>query len=352
MPSNYVLCEYVWIDADKETRSKTRVFFDTDDNFINMGGNGLVPSPESLPVWSFDGSSTGQAKGFDSDILIRPQFVCVDPFDSSGFNSYLVLCDIYNRDGSTHLTNNRVECVEVANRAKKHDVWFGTELEYFVYDAITHKPIGWETKKYDEQGKYYCGSGGDRVFGRHIMTEHMHACLRAGLHVRGMNVEVAVGSQFEFQLGELSAVQLSDEFWISKYILNRVCEKHKCYAVYDPKLFKYLNGSGAHLNISSKKTREQRNDEVETEITNICKKLKTKHSEHLAVYGDPELNKLRLTGKHETSSFEEFSYADNSRATSVRTQKGKGYFEDRRPASNCDMYQVTARVLKTICLNE
>ncbi|KAE9053098.1 hypothetical protein PF010_g33050, partial [Phytophthora fragariae] len=36
----------------------------------------------------------------------------------------------------------------------------------------------------------------------------------------------------------------------------------------------------------------------------------------------------------------------------VAEAEGKGYFEDRRPASNMDPYVVTARIIKTTILNE
>jgi glutamine synthetase len=60
-----------------------------------------------------------------------------------------------------------------------------------------------------------------------------------------------------------------------------------------------------------------------------------------------------MTGKHETSSIHDFSYGFSTRDTSIRipaqsTIDGKGYFEDRRPASNCDPYQVSTRMLETV----
>ena len=75
------------------------------------------------------------------------------------------------------------------------------------------------------------------------------------------------------------------------------------------------------------------------------------HSTHMDCYGT--LNNRRMTGEHETSSFEEFSYAVASRGTSVRipnatAKEWKGYAEDRRPASNCDPYRVAACVLEYV----
>ena len=80
-------------------------------------------------------------------------------------------------------------------------------------------------------------------------------------------------------------------------------------------------------------------------------KLGAKHEEHIDVYG--EGNELRLTGKHETASMEEFSFGVANRGASVRIGRdteieGKGYFEDRRPSSNADPYVVTGKLMETI----
>lgn len=83
-------------------------------------------------------------------------------------------------------------------------------------------------------------------------------------------------------------------------------------------------------------------------------KLSEKHKEHLELYGSG--NDQRLTGLHETSSMESFSYHVRSRGASVRIpvnceQDKKGYFEDRRPASNIDAYLVSAAMVDTCILD-
>jgi glutamine synthetase len=85
-------------------------------------------------------------------------------------------------------------------------------------------------------------------------------------------------------------------------------------------------------------------------IENICRSLSDKHKLHIALYGD---NKDRLTGSHETSSAEKFSWGVGDRSasiripTSVKADDGKGYIEDRRPASDIDPYVVAAMIIDT-----
>jgi glutamine synthetase len=60
-----------------------------------------------------------------------------------------------------------------------------------------------------------------------------------------------------------------------------------------------------------------------------------------------------MTGRHETASFDKFSWGVANRGASVRinracAEEGKGYFEDRRPASNADPYQITGIIVETI----
>lgn len=97
-PSDKIMAEYVWVDADGNTRSKTRT---------------LTPakgaSVESLPKWNFDGSSTNQAPGDDSEVILKPQRIFKDPFRprSDGVDNILVMCDTYTPAGEPLETNTR-----------------------------------------------------------------------------------------------------------------------------------------------------------------------------------------------------------------------------------------------------
>lgn len=140
--------------------------------------------------------------------------------------------------------------------------------------------------------------------------------------------------------------------WLARYIVARVGEQFGVDCDFEPKpVLGDWNGSGCHTNFSTKKCRETGGLDY---IINECMpKMAKVHKECIYLYG--EGNEHRLTGTHETSSIDEFSYKSRSRGASVRipvyTETNKcGYFEDRRPASNIDPYLVSGAIVDAVCL--
>ena len=138
---------------------------------------------------------------------------------------------------------------------------------------------------------------------------------------------------------------------MSRYILHRCAEMYNIVISIDPKPIPGdWNGSGCHTNFSTKAMREEGGYKV---IIDAVERLGKKHAEHIAVYGAG--NEKRLTGKHETASYKTFLYGVANRGASIRIprdteREGKGYFEDRRPASNCDPWVVTSKIFATSVL--
>ncbi|CAK4652237.1 unnamed protein product [Aphanomyces euteiches] len=336
----YIQAEYIWIGGSgQDLRCKTRT---------------LDKKPASiadLPIWNFDGSSTGQAPGEDSEVLLKPAAIFKDPF--RGGDHILVLCDCYKPDLTPIPTNTRFDAARVFKVAEAHVPWFGIEQEYTLFEADQKTPYGWPKGGYPgPQGPYYCGAGAHSAFGRLIADAHYRACLYAGVRVSGINAEVMPG-QWEYQVGPCTGIESGDQLWISRYIMLRVCEDFGLFVSFDPKpISGDWNGAGCHTNVS---TAAMRADGGLDKIIEALEKLKLKHKEHIAVYGQG--NERRLTGHHETASIHQFSYGVANRGASIRIPRSteadkKGYFEDRRPASNMDPYVVTSRIIKTIILDE
>ncbi|MEL6637419.1 MAG: glutamine synthetase beta-grasp domain-containing protein [Bacteroidota bacterium] len=323
--------EYIWMDGYKPEanfRGKTKVL-DLDSY------NGEL---DVLPEWSFDGSSTKQAEGHSSDCLLRP--VAVYP-DSARRNGYIVVCEVFNADGTPHDSNDR------ATIEDDPDFWFGFEQEYVLTE--NGKPLGFPEMGYPEpQGPYYCAVGHGRVMGRDIVEEHLDACLDAGLSITGINAEVMIG-QWEYQCFGKGGKKAADDMFVSRYLLHRVCEQYGIVVDIHPKPVKGdWNGSGMHCNFSNKEMREVGGEAL---FTAICEAFRPVHEEHIAVYGSS--NDQRLTGDHETQSIDQFSYGVSDRGASIRIpvsvpKTWKGYLEDRRPASNANPYKVAARIIKTV----
>jgi glutamine synthetase len=326
--------EYIWLDGYQPTqslRSKTKIEKDFSGKL------------EDCPMWSFDGSSTEQAPGGSSDCLLKPVYIIPDPQRKNG---YLVMCEVLSADGTPHATNGRAHIDDGDN-----DFWFGFEQEYFLWDPSTSKPLGFPSNGFPRpQGPYYCSVGAYNAFGREIVEEHLDVCLEAGLNVEGINAEVAAG-QWEFQIFAKGAQEAGDQIWLARYLLERIGEKYGVAVNWHCKPLGALdwNGSGMHANFSNSLLRNAGSKEI---FDKVCEAFRPVVKEHIEVYGAD--NHLRLTGKHETASINDFSYGISDRGASIRIPVQvpkwgwKGYLEDRRPNSAADPYKVAARIIKTV----
>ena len=328
---NVYKAEYIWVDGTKPMpllRSKTKIL-----------KKGKEPD-----TWGFDGSSTNQANGDASDCVLEPVRVVKDPI--RGGDNVLVLCEVSTVDGEPHPSNTRAPLREVAEKYASFDMWFGIEQEYTFFKG--QSPLGWPKDGFPApQGPYYCSVGANFVFGREIVEEHMDACLEAGLSLSGINAEVMPG-QWEYQIGPVSPLAIGDEITISRWLLDRIAEKHGVHVSYQSKPVKGdWNGAGCHTNFSTKQMRESYDACIAA-----CEALGTNVDEHIESYGVGIED--RLTGLHETCSFREFKYGVSDRGASIRipwhvNKDKKGYIEDRRPNASCDPYVVARVITNTVC---
>ena len=214
------------------------------------------------------------------------------------------------------------------------------------------RPLGWPKNGYPaHHQEYYCGIGAGVAFGRAVSEAHYKACMYAGVKIFGVNMETAPG-QLEFQIGPCEGIAIGDHLHMARYILVRISEDFGVHASFAPKLVVGWAGAGGHINFSTKTMRE--GTEGWKLFDWIMERLEERHELHMDVYGDG--NKERMSGKHETADWNEFSYAVGNRSASIRiptevaSAGGKGYLEDRRPGSNIDPYVTCSLMLETCIL--
>ena len=197
--------DYLWLDGCTPTqiRYKTKVV-------TEFGKH------EEAPIWGFDGSSTEQADGSSSDCVLKPVRVYSNPLEE---NASIVLCEVYNVDDTPHNSNTRSLLENTIPDGV--DEWVGFEQEYTLYK--NGLPLGWPSNgEPAPQGDYYCG----RNIGDNVSREHLNTCIEAGISICGTNAEVMLG-QWEYQIGAGGSLHMSDDLWVARWLLERICEKHK-----------------------------------------------------------------------------------------------------------------------------
>jgi len=349
MTSKMIAAEYIWVDSENNMRSKNRILpvESVEHDVFNEN---------FYPQWTFDGSSTSKktndtATNNKSDVYLYPVAVYPNPLcNISSSYCVIVLC----ATSANH--NEYMNCKHICNKYKDYEPLFGVEQEYMILDPHnSNRGYKWMTESDPRHGHqdisqaYYCSVGGDRSFGREIVEAHMDMCIRAGISLCGTNAEV-VASQWEYQIGVCSPMKLCNDLIVSRYILLRLSEKYNCAISFDPKPIPGWNGSGCHVNFSTKYTR-LRGDGIYHIIT-ACASLSKNHEAHMEVYGDD--NRKRLCAKYETSSYDIFTYGISDRNASVRipqhvSDESCGYLEDRRPAANMNPYLVIPKIIESVC---
>ena len=192
--------EYIWLDGYTplaNLRSKTQI-----KDFASF------PKLEELPAWGFDGSSTQQAEGKSSDIVLKP--VAVFP-DSTRKNGVLVMCECYQHTGVPSPSNSRATIPDDSG------TWFGFEQEYFFYKDGS--PLGFPKDGYPApQGPYYTGIGYKNVgsVAREIVEKHIQSSDVSDFtecFLTGSAAEVTpVGEigDWKFQVGNITRTLMDD----------------------------------------------------------------------------------------------------------------------------------------------
>lgn len=228
-------------------------------------------NPADYPKWTYDGSSTDQAPGNDSDLVLNPVKVVPDPI--RGGDNVLVMCDVYKSDGKTPVDSNHRAPLAAIYDAKLQamDPWYGFEQEYTMMSP-NGRVYGWpEGNAFPApQGPFYCGVGSESVYGRPLAEAHMDACIKAGLTISGINAEVMPG-QWEFQIGPIGPLELGDQVMIARWLLHRLGEDFGIAITLDPKPQPGdWNGTGGHTNFSTLEMRQDGGIKVTDPHTPTC----------------------------------------------------------------------------------
>jgi glutamine synthetase len=346
MNTTTLKCEYLWLDGGPtpELRSKTRVLS------LQSEKEDWTITIKDIPLWNFDGSSTGQAETDASDLVLRPVYACLD---SNRENGVIVLCDVLNPDMTPHESNYRARLVDEMIKFHTTEPRIGFEQEYFMTKGDGVFGHVDSTTAIRGQGPYYCAVGAQNVVGRNLAELHLNACISSGLSIVGLNAEVALG-QWEYQVGgpTVNALEACDHLWVSRFILHRICELQDIGVTFDPKpLGKDWNGSGMHSNFSTATMRDAGGISA---INKACEALGAEQALSVALESYGEGLDRRLTGEYETCSIDEYRYGVSDRSASIRIpshvkKAGSGYFEDRRPNSNADPYRVATSLVSLVC---
>lgn len=354
--SNAIIAEYVWLsgaDTHHDIRSKCRTLYLNDDDFQLSPAE--IFAKGFFPDWNFDGSSTNQAKGLNTEIQIKPVACYPHPFEKN-VRTVVVLAECYTADGSEPTPDNTRAVARSVFEADKNDSqpWFGLEQEY----VLCHKegrPLGWPERGFPyAQGPYYC-SNGPVAYGRNLVMAHYEKCIQMGLKISGTNAEVMPG-QWEYQVGPCEGILCGDHMVLSRWVYLRLLEDIGTFGLdldvnFEVKPVKGdWNGSGLHTNFSTRQMRDPNGGMAV--ITEAVKRLEKTVAQDVPFHG--QNNNERLTGLHETSSYSDFTWGVGTRHTSVRigndvAAKGYGYFEDRRPGSDADPYLLSSSLFSSSC---
>ena len=337
--------EYIWLDSENNIRSKTKIL----NIDIELKNNDKKPSEleiiQSLmnvslyPNWNCNGKHLGDEV---SEIIIHPVFVSLDPFKKAP--NVLILCDTYNLDGNPTKYNNRYSVNKLFNKHENLKCLFGFEQEFHIMklgDNFTLLPNKTMIKGEPVKAtKYYCSNGSMNAFGRNLVNRAVTLALEAGLSCGGYN-SACGPAQWEIQIGPVQyGVCAADHLILLRFILSRLSENLDIHISLLPKPSEDIDSiSYCHTNFS---TESMRDSNGYTHIQNSIEKLKQTHSRDLEIYG-----------KTDIEIHNNFTTDVTNRNVSVRIpteskKNNKGYFEDRRPLSNCDPYLVCEALLNSV----
>ena len=115
--------------------------------------------------WNYDGSSTGQAEGLYSELLLKPVAVYNNPF-MGGANHVLVLCETLDKDGNPQFQIAGQKQITYFPKIKKKNlVWNRTGI-FYIRKRLSNN-------RNEKQGRYYCSVGTQNTYYRKVAERHI-----------------------------------------------------------------------------------------------------------------------------------------------------------------------------------
>ncbi|GFU38589.1 glutamine synthetase, mitochondrial [Nephila pilipes] len=195
-PQDRVQCMHVYIDGSlKSFRTKSLTWHEEPRN------------PDDFPLMEFCGSATNFDVGDVADYYAKPVRIFADPF--RGGRNKLVFCETYSREGLPTFANNRYR-LQTAEHLPKQSFTFYQSYALLRKDGKPLAPLYETDPKWD--------------FGRPVAESHYKACLYAGIKFASLEPVPGRGEWRYSVSVSSSVVELSDEIWMSRFILQRVAE--------------------------------------------------------------------------------------------------------------------------------
>ncbi|KXZ45234.1 hypothetical protein GPECTOR_57g524 [Gonium pectorale] len=361
-----VMAEYIWLAGGGQLRSKTRV---------------LETKPscaEEAPIMVVESNPGNQMAEPNYELFLKPRKIFRDPF--RGGDHILVLCDTFfaaqvaadeSSVPATVLqpseTNSRVACENVLKVAEQEQPVFAVEQEYAVgvqHPIPLHEvPFG-PRRPTARSSSSSCGGsrksqtgsasrGGSAKAGQfgkvapsratamptgscETEEEHVGATKQQDVHsLEGLH---------SYKIGPGRGIDVADDLWTSRYLLQRVAEDHGTAVSWQPDAMPQERPLGCYFKYSTAASRQA--PAGLGVIGQQLARLQATHLHHQFAYNDGKLERLAAP---EASSF---THAVGSAAASVVVpsltymQQG-GYYTDRRPPADADPYKVTLMLAAT-----
>lgn len=307
--SEYYILEYIWVDHMNQLQSKIKII-DNKEQY------------DHPPLW-------------DSDtIILKPINSYINPFK----DGLLVLCEAFNVNGQTYINNHRPVCMKTLEQVSSEEPLFNLEQDYLLMESNGYLPL-WQMTYNDGhsfRGPFYISKEYVNL-AENIAIEHMKKCLQAGLKITNIHAETRPSQwkyqigpfplQWKYQIGPLGPMDVCDQLWVARYILNGVCKENKCAVKFHP----YKNecnwdGSNRLTNFSTKKMRmDGDSHEITADI------------EHLIIK-----NKMQNVGVTDSEMIKHIELSVD--------KDEHGYLKEHRPAANLSPYLLTDIIMKTILL--